>query len=174
MFLEVEKIPPKGLELDLNIVINKVLLVEGRTEGPVKAHIKFKRKGDRVRAWGSVNAKIILTCSRCAEEFPYTVDSSFNLHVLPIYYLSEGEISLEEGDMDTIFYREGKIAVERLISDQINLSIPMKPLCKPDCKGICPVCGVNRNKMDCGHSEKIIDPRLSPLKTLLEVKNGTA
>ncbi len=174
MFLEVEKIPPKGLTLNLDMVINQARLTEGRTDGPFEARLKFKRRGERVKAWGTIKGTVILSCSRCAEEFSFEVESSFSLDILPIYYLREGEVSLQEGELDTTFYRNGKIEVERLVTDQINLSIPMKPLCRVDCKGICPVCGANRNKINCGHVEKIPDPRLSQLKILLEVKNGSA
>lgn len=174
MFLEVEKIPPKGLTLNLELAINQARLTEGRAEGPFVARLKLKRRGERVKAWGSIKGTVMLACSRCAEEFPFEVDSSFSLDILPIYYLREGEVSLQEGELDTTFYKNGKIEIDRLVTDQINLSIPMKPLCKADCKGICPVCGANRNKIDCGHVEKIPDPRLSQLKILLEVKNGSA
>ncbi len=174
MLIPVEKIGPKGLELSLFLMVNQGRLTEGRTESPVHLKIKLRRKGKAIKAVGRVKGEIKLVCSRCAEEFPFRINSSFSLDLLPLESLTSGEVELEEKDMDTAFYRDGILDLDALTADQINLSIPMKPLCKSNCKGICPVCGANRNKVNCGHKPESRDPRFSQLKFLLEVKNGTA
>jgi len=51
----------------------------------------------------------------------------------------------------------------------VILSVPMKPLCKEDCKGLCPVCGANLNYEDCGHTQEKVDPRLLKLKELKDL-----
>ncbi len=174
MLIPVEKIGPKGLDLSLYLMVNKARLTEGKASSPIHLKVKIRKKGNLIKAWGKVEGEVMLTCSRCAEEFPFRINSSFSLDLLPLEELSSGEMELEEKDMDTAFYSEGNLDLDALAADQINLSIPMKPLCRPDCKGICPVCGANRNKVDCGHRPETKDPRLSKLKFLLEVKNGTA
>ncbi len=174
MLIPAEEITAEGIEFSLSMVVNQSLLTEGRFEVPVALHLKLRRKGEKIKASGEIRGNIILTCSRCAEEFSFSVNSSFDLDLLPAESLTSGEVALEEDEMDTVFYEKGIIEIDSLVATQINLTIPMKPLCKPDCRGICPVCGANRNKVDCGHEAKIPDPRFSRLKLFLEVKDGTA
>ncbi len=174
MLIPAEEITQKGLKLNLSLMVNQALLTEGKADTPIKLSLHLKRKGRGIKAAGEIRGRLKLTCSRCAEEFSFSVDSRFDLNLQPVEDLRGGEVALEEREMDTVFYRAGVINIDSLVADQINIVIPMKPLCKPDCKGICPVCGANRNKVDCGHEGKIPDPRLSALKFLLEVKDGTA
>jgi uncharacterized protein len=66
------------------------------------------------------------------------------------------------------FYRDEQIDLNELLREQFYLTLPMKPLCSEDCKGICPQCGTNRNTAPCDCSPQWEDPRLAGLKTLLE------
>ena len=60
-----------------------------------------------------------------------------------------------------------EVEVEEILFPALLLEVEMVYLCRPDCKGLCPVCGADRNKQDCGCEEKQIDPRLAVLGTLL-------
>jgi len=55
-----------------------------------------------------------------------------------------------------------------LVRDAIVLALPMNPLCRADCKGLCPVCGADRNRVDCGHTGERVDIRWGPLAGLRE------
>jgi len=173
MLLEVGKISERGFSLDFQMVVNQNL-VEGKADSPFDIHLELKRKGERVKSRSRVQGSVKLICSRCADEFSYGIDSEFSVDILPVYYLREEKVSLQDKELDTVFYKNREIDIEKLIADQINILIPMKPLCKPDCKGVCPVCGANRNKVDCGHKIEALNPKLSQLKPILEVKNGSA
>jgi len=61
---------------------------------------------------------------------------------------------------------DGKADLVQLVSEQIYLALPLKPLCREGCKGLCPHCGVNRNEESCDCKEAWIDPRLAPLQQL--------
>ena len=61
---------------------------------------------------------------------------------------------------------DGQIDLDRVVETETTLAIPMKPLCDPGCRGLCPVCGVNRNLNPCACAERAPDPRLAVLKTL--------
>ncbi len=65
------------------------------------------------------------------------------------------------------FYRDEHIDLNDLLREQFYLALPMKPLCKNDCRGICPQCGANRNLTKCDCNPHIEDPRMAGLKTLL-------
>jgi uncharacterized protein len=58
---------------------------------------------------------------------------------------------------------EGKIALEEVATEQLYLNLPLKPICSPACRGLCPACGVNRNTTSCACEGKDLDPRLAPL-----------
>ena len=63
---------------------------------------------------------------------------------------------------------DGSIDLTPIIRDYASLDIPIRQLCSEECKGLCPVCGMNRNQEDCGHRLESIDPRMAELQKLLE------
>jgi uncharacterized protein len=66
------------------------------------------------------------------------------------------------------FYKGDAIDLAEVMREQFYLAMPMKPLCKPDCQGLCPVCGGNRNRERCACRADWVDPRMEPLKKLLD------
>ena len=71
-----------------------------------------------------------------------------------------------EEDVGVSFYRDDVIDLGDVIREQFYLALPMKPLCREDCKGLCPVCGVNRNREACSCDTTWVDPRMEPLRRL--------
>ena len=65
-------------------------------------------------------------------------------------------------------YKDDVIDLGEVMREQFFLALPMKPLCRPDCKGLCPICGANRNRQQCECREEWVDPRLAGLKNLLK------
>ena len=66
------------------------------------------------------------------------------------------------------YYREGTIDLKEDVREAIILAFPLKPLCRPECRGLCPHCGRNLNEEKCECREEKIDPRLAKLKELLK------
>ena len=79
----------------------------------------------------------------------------------------EGEREIAEEDLATAYYREGAIDIVEMLREQFQLALPMKPLHDELCRGLCPECGANLNRVDCGHAAYWKDPRLAPLEELL-------
>jgi uncharacterized protein len=79
-----------------------------------------------------------------------------------------GEIELKEKDTEVSFFWGDGIEVGDILREQILLSLPMKPICREDCQGLCPHCGKNRNLETCDCESVLLDPRLEPL---LKIKN---
>jgi DUF177 domain-containing protein len=77
------------------------------------------------------------------------------------------ERSLEADELAASFYEDDRIDLGQMILEQIVLALPMKPLCKVDCRGLCPECGANRNATSCDCEIDDTDPRWATLKTLL-------
>jgi len=97
------------------------------------------------------------------------VDAAFDLLYLPAAEApDDDEIEVAEEDINTAFYRDGSIDLGEMIHEQLYLALPMKPLCREDCKGLCPLCGANWNTTTCTCEVRWEDPRLAGLKALLK------
>lgn len=142
---------------------------EYRVAGPVDLVLDIQKDRDRYQLAGHVRTELRLTCSRCAEPFTGPVDAHFDLRYLPhSANTGEGEVEIEEDDLTTAYYRDEVIDLGHLMSEQFQLSLPMKPLCSEACRGLCPECGVNLNVTSCTCTRSWQDPRLAPLKTVVE------
>ncbi len=126
----------------------------------------FKDK-QQFRLVGRVQTTLELPCGRCLEPFTTLVDQFFDLRYHPhTLNTGEGERELEEDDLTTAFYENDEIDLGHLMREQFYLSLPMKPLCRTDCQGLCVVCGTNRNRETCSCKPAWEDPRLAPLRDL--------
>jgi uncharacterized protein len=95
------------------------------------------------------------------------VDAPFDLRFLPASEsAADGEREVQEDDLDTSYYRDDRIDLNELLREQCYLALPMKPLCRDDCKGLCPQCGMNWNTGTCTCTPEWEDPRLAALKGL--------
>ena len=120
-------------------------------EGPIRGSIRAHRSGWEVFLEGSVSGRVELQCGRCLEKFPFDFSRQFHLDLLPEIDRRErgGDVQLREEELELGFYQGDFIALEPIILEQVFLSIPANPRCKPECRGLCPVCGRNRNKEEC-------------------------
>jgi uncharacterized protein len=142
---------------------------EYRVAAPVELSMDVQKSGaDAYNVGGRVRTRLELTCSRCVEPFEVPVDAAFDLRYVPqSENAGEGEREIAEDDLTTAFYRGGVLDLGELLREQFVLALPMKPLHDEACRGLCPECGANLNRTDCGHAPKWEDPRLAPLKGLL-------
>jgi len=132
---------------------------------PAELAFDIYKDKDQFRLIGRVKTTLELLCSRCLEPFTLPVDSEFDLRYQPhSENTGEGEREVEEDDLTTAFYRNDEIDLGQLMTEQFYLALPMKPLCRPDCKGLCPTCGVNWNRDTCTCANSWEDPRLAALK----------
>jgi len=147
---------------------------EYRVTAPVDLRMVIHKDQDRFRLVGTVKTELELQCSRCLESFKLPVDREFDLRFLPAGAeepksdTDDEEIEVEDDDVSLTFYRDELIDLNELLREQFYLALPMKPLCKSDCKGICPQCGTNRNTAPCDCNPQWEDPRMAGLKTLLK------
>jgi len=111
---------------------------------------------------GKARFVFALACDRCLRDVDYTFDLSFDSVVVSPDYAGDGE----EYE-DSVALMEGyHLNVDELINDELLLDWPVKILCREDCKGICMVCGRNRNDGDCGCDDFVPDPRMAAIKDL--------
>jgi uncharacterized protein len=137
---------------------------------PVTLSLDVHKDKDHFRLEGRVETMLELPCSRCLEPFRWPVNAIFDLRYQPRQTSPASEREIEEDDFSTAFYENDEIDLVQMMREQFYLSLPMKPLCRPDCQGLCPQCGTNLNRGTCDCKRTWEDPRFAALKSL-NVKN---
>ena len=123
---------------------------------------------DGVVADGKLAALTQLACSRCLKDYWQPLEINFT-EMFSAHPAEAGKDELGEQKLPI----DGAIDLTPVIRDYATLDIPIRQLCSEDCKGLCPVCGKNRNQEDCGHRQVSIDPRMAELQKLLESKEAS-
>lgn len=107
-----------------------------------------------------MQAEVMTECVRCLTDFAQPLSIDFTeLYAFTPHSVTESGLLVPE---------TGKIDLAPLVREEMLLAIPISPLCREDCKGLCPICGENLNETTCHHDDESIDPRLSVLKALLQ------
>ena len=106
--------------------------------------ITLARTQNGIRALVELRAKIEAECDRCLEPYQQELNTSFE----EIFTFENRPLSEDE----TIIPEDGNLDFETLIREYLILDMPVKQICRPECKGLCSVCGQNLNENDCGHS----------------------
>jgi uncharacterized protein len=138
-----------------------------RVVAPVRVDLEIHKDKDRFRLTGTAQTELELACGRCLEPFRMPFEGQIDVRYLPASELStEDEREVAEGDLDTGYYRDDQIDLNELLREQFYLALPMKPLCRDTCAGLCSLCGTNLNTGTCQCTSQWEDPRLAPLKEL--------
>jgi uncharacterized protein len=112
-----------------------------------------------------------LECSRCVEPYPFANTSSFHVRFRPRLEVSDENEEIEITDkeeLDVEFYTERTIPLRELALEQVQLAIPMKPLCDENCLGLCLTCGAVRSREHCSCESSIVDARWGALQGIRE------
>jgi len=151
MFIDAKRIGLKGLKLENSVELNEELLIEEESyfSESLDFAIQFTREREKIRARGHIRTKLSLRCVCCLEGFDLPVDSSFDLILFPVSQIDVNHTVLNENEMEYIFYEGDEIDLEKILIEQVNLSVPYRPNCDDSCKGICPNCGTNLNNEEC-------------------------
>jgi DUF177 domain-containing protein len=142
-----------------------------RITAPVALSVVVRKDRMQFRLAGRLKTSIELTCSRCLDNFELAVDEPFDVLYLPHTPAGPGEERMvEDDDLSTAFYEDNVIDLGQLMQEQCYLAVPMKPLCKEECQGLCPECGTNFNIASCECRQTWVDPRLAVLDQLRKDK----
>ena len=144
--------------------------------GPLKvkgeAEILLENRGPKnivedIRLRAHVKGHFTQQCARCIEPVAQNVTIDFDLIFRPGGADDEpGERAISEDETEIGYYGSSGLSLEDAVREQVVLTLPGRTLCQPDCKGLCPHCGINRNLGTCECAEKQIDPRLALLAGL--------
>jgi uncharacterized protein len=172
MKLRVERITEEPQECDFSEPIEDVnaRLDSGahdfRFVAPLSTRLTHTRAGDDLIFYGNVRSAAEGTCARCVESFPLQVDVPFHFVLTPAEADEREAPELRAEDLSLSTYSGDEIDLAPLVAEQTMLALPTRALCREDCRGLCPTCGVNRNVEACSCPEREPDPRLAVLRGL--------
>jgi uncharacterized protein len=103
-----------------------------------------------IRIQGRLSVEMVAACDRCLEPARFPIEAGFDLYYQPAAAIArEEEVGIDEAESEIGFYEGGGIELEDVLRERILLELPMQRICGEDCKGICPMCGRNRNQAAC-------------------------
>jgi len=134
---------------------------------PVNVTGKVRLAGTEVLVNGHIETRAQVECDRCLKPVELPVNVDFDLqYITGGAYESSGAAELTEDELSVSVFDGEAIDVDEIVKEQILLAVPTRTLCRPDCKGICPDCGIDKNTGDCNCGATEVDPRWAALKNL--------
>lgn len=141
---------------------------------PVHVQAVVTNTGQNLNVRGHVDSSLELTCSRCLQPFVYDLQGAFSEE-----FYSKGserhkqwvkrqrEPGNHPAEEQIRFYSNNSLDLTEVVRDAFFLALPMKMLCRPECRGICPICGQDRNEHPCDCEVDEVDSRWAALQKLL-------
>ena len=158
-----ESLPAGAIEYAPDIRQLGSLTLKGQAELLVE-HRGPKEFVQDIRLRASFAGNFEQLCARCLEPVQQPLAGEFDLIFRPGGVDDEsGERAITEDETEIGYYDDSGLLLEDAVREQVLLTLPGRTLCKEDCKGLCPHCGINRNLASCECVEKPIDPRLAVL-----------
>ena len=178
MYLRIEQIKEEGLSLEFEEgyemfpVLNEMVeLEECKFMTPIKTALRAIRIGDMIEISGEINIRVCLPCARCLQDYEKPLKSRFELTYLqrlPDTQQDEEqeEVEISAEDTGLIYFQGEEINLQDGIQEQVVLALPIKAICKDDCKGLCASCGKDLNEGDCGCDRQPSSNKFAALKNL--------
>ena len=177
MEFKVSELEREPIDFDLQVAPGAVDLgEEAEQQGPLAAsgHVEVlhEHRGPRdivddIRLRGSFAGRFQVPCARCVEPVEIPLAADFDLIFRPAAADADApERSITAQETEIGYYLGDSLSLEDVLREQVLLSLPVKTLCKPDCKGLCPRCGENRNIQPCSCDVGPSDPRWAALADL--------
>lgn len=126
---------------------------------PVRISGKIENVGSGLLVTGDLSTSLKVSCSRCLETAEIKIDQSFGDMLYPVG---------SQPDEEDFVYEGRQVDLGPMIEEITMLAVPIKPLCRADCKGLCGRCGANLNEGPCGCPPENVDMRLAKLKEFFE------
>jgi uncharacterized protein len=136
---------------------------------PVRGRIRLTRDHAGILVEGHLSTRLGLACARCLEPAEADVSVDIAEEFRPTVYIPGGPpvADPEEVDPEARIDEFHVLDLGEVVRQALEVAVPLHPLCRPDCAGLCPTCGVDRNRGSCD-CEPAPDPRWETLRALLE------
>jgi uncharacterized protein len=138
----------------------------GRADLVEEHHGKHKIIQD-IRVKGTLATNLELNCARCLEPVAQDVSRDFDLLYRPLGAdAGRDEMSVTDAEAEISYYQGEGVELEDVVREQVLLAVPLKVICREDCKGLCPHCGKNLNQEQCSCAVEAEEPRWAALKEI--------
>ncbi|MBI3753774.1 MAG: DUF177 domain-containing protein [Deltaproteobacteria bacterium] len=175
--MDIRDIPAEGLQLDIAVEESELHAIAGEVVflilSPVAANLTLLKSDGEVFVRGDMASALKLQCARCLKEFEYKISSHID-----IVYARGAEYAIKEKKLTQaeagINHLEGhEIDINSVLLEQLSLDVPMQPVCRPDCRGLCHRCGADLNQGQCGCSApEQANQRFARLKTFSSTRSN--
>jgi len=163
-----EEFSPGVIDLGSDVRQRSPLCSQGHAELVEEHHGKHKIVQD-IRLKGSLETSLELACARCVEPVVQEVSRDFELLYRPLGTdAGHEELSVTDAEAEIGYYQGEGVLLEDVLREQILLAVPLKIVCRENCKGLCPHCGKNLNEGKCSCETHEDDPRWEALKNIRE------
>ncbi len=123
---------------------------EFQQSGPLQVEAVADLAGSEIRIRGHLKTRLSACCDRCLAPIELPVERDFELFYRPMESIAgEEEIEVPKDELGVGFFSGEGIELAQVVTEQVILSVPMKKVCRDECRGLCPVCGVDRNRVQC-------------------------
>ncbi|MGA7686252.1 MAG: DUF177 domain-containing protein [Terriglobales bacterium] len=161
-----EEFSPGAIDLGEDVRQQTVLRSEGRADLVEEHHGKHQIVQD-IRLKGKLETELEVACARCLEPVDLPVQRSFDLLYRPLGTdAGRKELSVTDAEAEIGYYTGEGLLLEDALREQVLLAVPLKSLCRENCKGLCPHCGKNLNEDACSCADDLEDPRWGALKEI--------
>jgi uncharacterized protein len=134
---------------------------------PAEVSGRVKRDGNEVELSGELRARIQTACDRCLQPVSLAIGAEFKERFVPaVRWRAEEQHELQEEDLNLAVFDGEGLELDDLVREEILLAVPAHVLCREDCAGLCPVCGIDRNQGSCQCETKATDSRWQGLENL--------
>lgn len=150
MKIHLREIPPEGKHVEDELApVSVELPPDLEFLDPLRVEVDLYRSGTQVDARSRVATRLRLACHRCTEEFVYAVEAAIRTIFQPRPERQPELAELGEAELGLAFYEDERLDLSQSFRDAVLLDLPLQQLCRPDCAGLCPRCGANRNRQRC-------------------------
>jgi uncharacterized protein len=169
MFLDVKDLAVRKLRIRKRYAPGSIdyHTAEFKQTEPLEVTATAELLDGQIRITGALETKIELVCARCLEPVIEDVNRVFDLFYRPVTKnLKPREDRLKDDDTEIGFFEGEGLFLADVLKEQVLLALPLKVICRSDCRGLCPSCGANLNHEECRCETHATDPRLAPLARL--------
>ena len=169
-FLSLQELELRDVRFDVEIPAGEIDF-----DGEIKQSSPLQARGvarllnrslGEIRIEGDLQVVVDAACDRCLETVRFPIEKHFDLVYMPAEEAAaEEEQETGQAGMEIGYYEGGGLAVKEMLREVALLALPMQIICGENCKGICAVCGQNRNQRECTCTRQPVDDRWSRLKS---------
>lgn len=169
MQITLQQLERKPVPFDVDIEPGEIEF-DGKTTQVSPLHAKgtatlLNQSLGEIRVQGTLEVTVSAPCDRCLEATKFSIESPFDLVYMPASEVTAGDDEVEEAGVEVGYYEGPGLVLNDILHEVVLLALPMQVICEESCKGICPVCGQNRNIQNCGCHLRTTDDRWSQLKS---------